>query len=171
MGFKIRKNQFLLLTIFVATIMVGAVSIVPVQGVPHEVQVVQAAGTAATFADKTTDQAIEDAWVTFFFDGLTTGAEYILVQATLGNITFATGSGQTTKQVTLKVDTSGSLTFDVYGYNVSTGASSGSILDTWLLTVTPSSDFNADQITGAIPLFIGLLIGGLILGIAVKKTY
>lgn len=168
MGFKISKNQFLLLTIFVATLLVGAISIAPVQGAPHAVE---AAGTAASFADKTVDQAIEDAWVTFFFTGLTAGSEYILVESTVGNTTFATGSGETTKQLTLKVDTSGSLTFNVYGYNVSSGASSGSILDTWLLTVTPSSDFNADQITGAIPLFIGLLVGGLILGIAVKSAY
>lgn len=132
---------------------------------------IYAAGTTANFGDETVSQAIEDAWVTFKFDGLTTGAEFIMVEATIGNHTFSTGSSATEQELLVKVDSSGSLTFDVYGYDVATGVSSGAILDTWLLTVTPSSDFDADQVTNAIPLFIGLLVGGMILGLAVKKTF
>ncbi len=130
-----------------------------------------AAGTAATFGNKTVDQSIENAWVTFHFTGLTASAEFILVQATIGNTTFSSGSGQTTKAVTVLVDSSGSLTFDVYGYDVATGENSSTVLDSWLLTVTPSSDFNSDQLTDAIPFFIGLMVAGIILGVAVKKAY
>ncbi len=162
---KVKKGQKLLLFVFILQfLLLFGLGIGTQAGLG-------AAGTAGTFADNTVATAIEDAWVTFFFEGLSTGSEYIMVESTVGNTTFSTGTGQTTAEITLKVDASGSLAFSIYGYNVSSGASSGSILDTWLLTVTPSSDFDADQITGAIPLFIGLLIGGLILGIAVKRSF
>ncbi len=130
-----------------------------------------AAGTAASFAAGTVTQANENSWVTLRFTGLTADSEFIVVEATLGNFTMSTGTGQTTGELTIKVDTSGSLVFNVYGYDVATGASSGSILDSWLLSVTPASDYNADQITDQIPFFIGLLIGSILLGMAVKKAF
>ncbi len=130
-----------------------------------------AAGTTGAFGNKTVDQSIENAWVTFHFESLTSSSEYIIVQSTVGNQTFSVGAGETTKEVTMLVDASGSLAFTLYGYDTTTSQNGTSLIATWLLTVTPSTDFNSDQLTDAIPFFIGLMVAAIILSVAVKKAY
>ncbi len=127
------------------------------------------AGTTGSFDSQTATQANQGDWVTFVLTGLNANSEYILVQSTVGNTTFSTGSGQTTAQVLVKVDSSGSLTFSLYGYDISTGIASGSVIASWLLTVTASTNYNANGLTNLIPYFIGLLIAGLLIGVAVGK--
>ena len=130
------------------------------------------AGSAGKFDGTTVTQANQGSWVSLVFTGLTPSADYIVVEATWGNQTFSTGSGQSTATIVIKIDVSGTLTFNLYGYDSSTGVASGSVLDSHLLTVTASSTYNANQVTNLIPLFIGLLIAGMIISVAIgRKVY
>lgn len=146
-------------------------AIIAVSMVPQ--QAMAAAGTAGSFSGDTADQVFEGSWLTLYFTGLTSNAEYIIVpsSASLANRTFSTGTSETTKEIQIKVDASGSMTFTVYGYSTTTGAASGTALDVWLLYSTPKSDQNADQVTNLFPFFIGLLIASLLIGLVFKKKY
>ena len=124
-----------------------------------------AAGTAANFADNNPSEALDDTQVTLAFDGLTASADYIIVSTLITNRTFSTGTGQTEKSVTVRVSGTGSATFSIYGY--ASGVASGAALDTWEFSITDSGD--GDDVTNIYPLFIGVAIFSVIIGAIYKK--
>ena len=127
---------------------------------------VNAAGTAANFADNNPSEALDDTLVTLAFDGLTASADYILVSTLLTNRTFSTGTGQSEKSVTVRVSGTGSATLTIYGY--ASGVASGAALDTWEFSITTTGD--GDEVTNLYPLFIGVAIFSIIIGAIYKRT-
>ena len=166
-----RKTTLFILGIF----LIGFLAMLPIQSQASNASTVsvQAAGTACSFSGDSPDQASDDAWITLYFDTCTANAEFIIVpsSASLTNHTFATGTSETTKQIQIKLATSGTISFTVYGYTVSSGVAAGSALDVWLVEVTPKSDQNADQISNLFPFFITLAIAGILIGVVFKKKY
>ncbi|KKN07323.1 hypothetical protein LCGC14_1068400 [marine sediment metagenome] len=126
---------------------------------------VNAAGTAANFADNNPSEALDDTLVTLAFDGLTVSADYVLVSTLLTNRTFSTGTGQTEKSITVRVSGTGSATLSIYGYG---GFNNDSALDTWEFSITTTGD--GDEVTNLYPLFIGVAIFSIIIGAIYKRT-
>lgn len=127
------------------------------------------AGTTGSFDSSTVNQVNQGDWLTLVFTGLNPNSDYIVVESTWGNVTFSTGSGQTATSITIKIDVSGSLDFNLYGYNASTGYATGSSISHYLVTSTNTGTNGATQLTNLIPTLIGLLIAAVILGVIFEK--
>jgi hypothetical protein len=128
---------------------------------------VNAAGTAGTWGDMPVE-IDEDNFLTLVLEDLTANAEFIITATTgsgVSNITFSTNGGQDSLRFTRQVarPSGGTVVFSLYGYTTSTGVNA-TLLDTYLVSLKPSSDYNADILTN----FIGLFVtGGIIVSIVV----
>jgi hypothetical protein len=136
--------------------------------VPQTVQVNGAIGSGGTFGEMPVE-IDEDNFLTLVLEDLDANAEY-LVNATTGSgvsdIIFSTGTGQATVRFTRQVarPSGGMVTFSLYGYNLTDSATAGAVIDVYLVSLKPSSDYNADILTN----FIGLFVtGGIIVSIVV----
>jgi hypothetical protein len=138
---------------------------------------VNAPGTTGTFGDMPVE-IDEDNHLTLVLQDLNDGSTYIIT-ATAGsgiaNITWTAGDSRDRFTRQLARPSSGAVEFNLYGYNVSLGyadfvwngthaLTSPTVLDTALVSVKPSSDYNPDILTN----FIGLFVtGGIIVSIVV----
>ena len=126
------------------------------------------AGTAGSFDDMRAEVQ-ENSWVSIVVTDLTSNAEFIVTATTgsnIDNITFATGSGQTSASFTRQAarPSGGVLTLTLYGYSTTTGANSGTALDSVLVSIGASENFNVNILTDYIGLFV---VGGILVGIVV----
>lgn len=127
-----------------------------------------AAGTAGTFDDMRAEVQ-ENSWVSIVLTDLSSDSEFIVTATTgsnIDNITFATGAGQTSASFTRQAarPSGGVLTLSLYGYDTTTGLSSGAVLDSVLVSIGAAENFNVNILTDYIGLFV---VGGILVGIVV----
>lgn len=136
-------------------------------------------GTTGSF-DDLRQEVQENAWVSIALTGLSSDSDFIVTATTgsnIDNITWATGSGQTQASFTRQVarPSGGVVTLTLYGYNQSLGAadylwngthalSTPTALDSVLISVGASENFNVNILTDYIGLFV---VGGILVGIVV----
>ncbi len=129
------------------------------------------AGTTGAFAGDNPTTVLQSNWVTIAFTNLNPSSDYIVTLTNLNNITFSTGSGTTSGQITFAAETTGSVTMVLYGYNLSTGYNSGAAIASALLTVTPATDFSGNQVLNYLPYFFVIVLILVGAGVFAKSKY